>query len=33
VVMANAASPKVAGTMPEGPDLQHKSLPPGQSPQ
>ncbi len=33
VVMANAASPKVAGTMPAGPDLQRKSLPPGQSPQ
>jgi Flp pilus assembly protein TadB len=33
VVMANAASPKVAGTMPEGPDLQRRSLPPGQSPE
>ena len=33
VVMANAASPKVAGTMPPGPDVQRKSLPPGQSPQ
>ena len=32
VVMANAASPKVAGTLPEGPDLQRRSLPPGQSP-
>ncbi len=29
VVMANAASPQVPGTMPESPDIQRKQLPPG----
>ncbi len=33
VVMANAASPKVPGTMPESPDVRRRSLPPGQSAQ
>ena len=33
VVMANAASPKVAGTVPEGPGVQRKALPPAQGPE